>query len=58
MGSRAKGGIDMVISISLSESDLQRIKDALGIDTYDDIHKAFIDAMDHLLSNEEENKEG
>ncbi len=45
----------MVISISLSESDLQRIKDALGIDTYDDIHKAFVDAMDHLLSNEEEN---
>ena len=48
----------MVISISLSESDLQRIKDVLGIDTYDDIHKAFIDAMDRLLSNEEENKEG
>ena len=46
---------DIVISISLSESDLQRIKDALGVDTYDDIHKAFIDAMDHLLSNEEEN---
>lgn len=29
-----------------------------GIDTYDDIHKAFIDAMDRLLSDEEENKEG
>lgn len=48
----------MEIKISLSDSDLQRIKDVLGIDTYDDIHKAFIDAMDHLLSNEEENKEG
>lgn len=48
----------MEIKISLSDSDLQRIKDVLGIYTYDDIHKAFIDAMDHLLSNEEENKEG
>ena len=45
----------MVISISLSDSDLQRIKDALCIDEYEDIHKAFIDAMDQLLSNEEEN---
>lgn len=29
----------MVISISLSESDLQRIKDVLGIDTYDETLK-------------------
>ena len=48
----------MVISISLSESDLQRIKDVLGIEDYEDIHKAFVVAMDLLLSDEEENKEG
>ena len=44
----------MEIKISLSDSDLQRIKDVLGIEDYEDIHKAFVDAMDHLLSNEEE----
>lgn len=36
----------MVITINLSESDLERIHDALGIESYDDIHAAFIEAID------------
>lgn len=43
----------MEIKISLSESDLERIKDALNITTYDDIHTAFVDAMDVMLEKEE-----
>lgn len=43
----------MVITISLSKSDLERIHDVLGIESYDDIHAAFIDAMDIMLAKEE-----
>ena len=43
----------MVITISLSESDLERIHDALGIESYDDIHTAFVDAMNGMLEKEE-----
>lgn len=52
------GGIFMVITISLSESDLERIHDALGIESYDDIHTAFVDAMDIMLEKEENFNEG
>ena len=31
----------MVITIDLSKSDLDRIHDTLGIDSYDDIHAVF-----------------
>ncbi len=48
----------MVITIDLSKSDLDRIHDTLGIDSYDDIHAAFIEAIDIMLEKEEEfNKE-
>ena len=48
----------MVITINLSESDLERIHDTLGIESYDDIHTAFIEAIDIMLEKEEEfNKE-
>lgn len=43
----------MEIKINLSESDLQRIKDTLGIESYDDIHTAFVEAMDIMLEKEE-----
>ena len=43
----------MTITISLSKSDLERIHSALGIKSYDDIHTAFIDAMDIMLEKEE-----
>lgn len=43
----------MEIKIVLSESDLERIKDALGIESYDDIHTAFVEAMDIMLQKEE-----
>ena len=39
----------MVITINLSESDLERIHDILGIELYDDIHAAFVEAMDVIL---------
>lgn len=44
----------MTITISLSESDLERIHGVLGIETYDDIHTAFVEAMDIMLEKEEE----
>lgn len=43
----------MEIKINLSETDLERIKDTLGISSYDDIHTAFVEAMDIMLENEE-----
>lgn len=43
----------MEIKISLSDTDLERIRDVLGIEEYEDIHKAFIDAIDQLLTKEE-----
>ena len=49
-----KGEIFMVITIDLSKSDLERIHDTLGIDSYDDIHAAFIEAIDIMLEKEEE----
>lgn len=47
------GGIAMIITISLSKSDLERIHNVLGIKSYDDIHTAFVDAMDIMLEKEE-----
>ena len=44
---------NMEIKISLSESDLERLKDVLNITSYDDIHTAFIEAMDIMLEKEE-----
>lgn len=46
--------INMEIKISLSESDLERIHDVLGIKSYDDIHTAFVEAMDIMLEKEEQ----
>lgn len=46
-------GIVMIITISLSKSDLERIHNVLGIKSYDDIHTAFVDAMDIMLEKEE-----
>lgn len=43
----------MEIKISLSKTDLERIEDALGITSYDDIHTAFVEAMDIMLEKEE-----
>ena len=43
----------MEIKIWLSDSDLERIKDVLGITSYDDIHKSIIDAYDYMLDKEE-----
>lgn len=43
----------MEVKISLSESDLVRLKDVLNITSYDDIHTAFIEAMDIMLEKEE-----
>lgn len=43
----------MLITISLSESDLERIHNALGIESNDDIHTAFVEAMDIMLEKEE-----
>ena len=45
------------ITISLSESDLERIHDTLGIESYDDIHTAFVDAMDVMVENAEKSNE-
>lgn len=45
----------MEIKISLSTSDLERIKDILGITDYDDIHTAIVEAFDYMLENEEKN---
>ncbi len=43
----------MDIIISLSSSDLGRIKDVLGITRYDDIHTSIIDAFGNMLDKEE-----
>ena len=43
----------MIITISLSKTDLERIKNVLGIELYDDIHNAFIDALNTELDKEE-----
>ena len=43
----------MLITISLSKSDLERIHNVLGIESYDDIHTAFVEAMDIRLEKEE-----
>lgn len=43
----------MLITISLSNSDLERIHNVLGIESYDDIHTAFVEAMDIMLEKEE-----
>lgn len=45
----------MEIKISLSTSDLERIKDTLGITDYDDIHTAIVEAFDYMLKKEEKN---
>lgn len=47
----------MEIKIDLSTSDLERIKNALGITDYDDIHTAIIEAFDHMLEKEESLRE-
>lgn len=43
----------MEIKISLSTSDLERIKDTLGITNYDDIHTAIVKAFDYILEQKE-----
>lgn len=43
----------MIITISLSKTDLERIKNVLGIELYDDIHNAFIDALNTELDKKE-----
>ena len=43
----------MEVKISLSESDLERIKDVLGITSYDDIHTSIVDAYNYMLDKEE-----
>lgn len=48
----------MEIKISLSESDLERIEDVLGITDYDDIHTAIVEAFDIMLQKEEEFRQG
>ena len=47
----------MEIKIDLSSSDLERIKDALGITEYDDIHAAMVEAFDHMLERKEKTAE-
>ena len=48
-----KGEITMIITISLSKTDLERIKNVLGIESYDDIHNAFVDAFNTELDRKE-----
>lgn len=43
----------MTITISLSKTDLERIKNVLGVESYDDIHNAFIDAFNTELDRKE-----
>lgn len=43
----------MTITISLSKTDLGRIKNVLGIESYDDIHNAFVDALNTELDRKE-----
>lgn len=48
----------MEITISLSESDLDRIEEVLGTRDYDDIHTAIVEAFDIMLQKEEEFRQG
>lgn len=43
----------MTITISLSKTDLERIKNVLSIESYDDIHNAFVDALNTELDRKE-----
>lgn len=43
----------MTITISLSKTDLERIKNVLGIELYDDIHTAFVDVFNTELDRKE-----
>lgn len=43
----------MTITISLSKTDLERIKNVLDIESYDDIHNAFVDALNTELDRKE-----
>lgn len=43
----------MTITISLSNTDLERIKSVLCIESYDDIHNAFVDAFNTELDRKE-----
>lgn len=43
----------MIITINLSNTDLERIKNVLGIESYDDIHTAFVDAFNTELDKKE-----
>lgn len=47
----------MKITINLSKSDLERIESVLHVTSYDDIHDAFVEAMDIMLEKEEEFRE-
>lgn len=47
----------MKITISLSKSDLERIENVLHITSYDNIHDAFVEAMDVMLEKEKEFRE-
>ena len=44
---------DMEIKISLSDLELERIKNVLGITSYDDIHTSIIDAYNRMLDTTE-----
>ena len=43
----------MTITISLSKTDLERIKNVLGIESYDDIHNAFVNVFNTELDRKE-----
>lgn len=43
----------MIITISLSESDLQRISDVLGLTEYNDIHDSIVKAYGDMLDRKE-----
>lgn len=43
----------MIITISLSESDLKRICDVLGLTEYNDIHESIVKAYGDMLDKAE-----
>lgn len=43
----------MIITINLSESDLQRICDVLGLTEYNDIHESIVKAYGDMLDAKE-----
>ena len=43
----------MTITISLSKTDLERVKNVLNIESYDDIHNAFVDVFNTELDKKE-----